>query len=66
MQHRSCESKHLMSVSELAERWGCCPRTIYRMVARRELAAVKMSKVYLFDPVDVENYEAARKTGGGE
>lgn len=52
----------LMSVPQLATKFGVKPRFIYRLVDERKIPFTKVGRYLRFDPADVEAYLAGRRT----
>ena len=57
----------MMTVDEVAERWGVSPKAIYGMIERRELVALRVGRVLRISRSHVESKEqgahASKATG---
>lgn len=54
-------SSLFFSPKQLCERWGLSQTTLYRMLERRDIAAVKFSRsMYRIPAAEVERFEAER------
>ena len=53
-------TENRLSVAQLAELWGCSRQHIYNLVARQELAAIRVGNLVRFRQADVQAYEDAR------
>jgi excisionase family DNA binding protein len=59
-------SPTMMTVEELAKRWAVSPRTIYGMIERREIAALRVGRLVRISRSHVETLEqqnAGKKAG---
>jgi putative molybdopterin biosynthesis protein len=52
--------KQVLTADDLAARWGRSRYSIYEMVKRRELPALKIGRSVRFRLVDIEKWEAKR------
>ncbi len=56
----------MMTVDELAARWAVSPKTIYGMIERREIVALRVGRLVRISRSHVENLEqqhAGKKAG---
>ena len=58
-------SPTMMTVEELAKRWAVGPRTIYGMIERREIVALRVGRLVRISRSHVEHLEqhAGKKAG---
>ena len=51
-----------MSVAQVAGLWGCSRQLVYNLVARNELAVIRVGSLLRFRKEDIRAYEEARAT----
>jgi excisionase family DNA binding protein len=59
-------SAPLLTVPQLAERLGVRPRFIYRLVDERRIPFIHVGRYLRFDPADVDEYLAGRRTAAAD
>jgi excisionase family DNA binding protein len=55
----------MLSIHDVAMRWNVSAKTIYGMVVRRQLRAVKVGRLLRIPLAVVESYEQASAAPGG-
>jgi excisionase family DNA binding protein len=53
-------SERRISVAQLADLWGCSRQHVYNLVARQEIAAIRVGNLIRFRPQDVDAYEESK------
>ena len=60
------EDKRLMDVKELAKYLGLVEQTVYRMVSRGEIPAVRLGRTIRFRKSTIDKWLNGKTKGGGK
>lgn len=52
------EARTMMTVEEVASRWGVTPRTIYAMIANKKITALRVGRLVRISRSHIERLEA--------